>query len=554
MTEQSLSLDAAAASVFLGAVAGHPMQVLQTSKDGEAWVDGDRAAIDDSCDRRRLRELMVVQGLLARIGSTDPGVVSSLRGRRDHLDRFIVLEVARGLREHPWLAAHVTLPSDSVPVTANSTESLALARSGAPVPDKPLTWGTIKRQRRSTRGTEVLALDRQIQKALAEEIAPESEAPERNESSFFLKLMSLPMGGSLLGRILRSGSAGDSSASGSGGPGAGASRRATDLAGAGRTVNTPGVAPALLASDELGGAWYPEWDDRAKVYRPDWCQVHSRSTSLAGSISDAFISNQRLRRTLAQFALGMGSRRRAVSGDRLDLPAVVQSRVEARAGHANENICIATERARYDLGVLVLLDCSGSSTEKTTSGRPVHDVQCEVTAQLVQAWSDIGVRVACFGFHSRGRTTVHVYPVKSFDDRWGVGAVSALRSLRPGAYTRLGAAIRHGASLLTAHAGTDRLLLVVVSDCHPYDEDYEGTYAEADVRRSLEEAQAQNIRVLVVSTLSEHERARSPRLVPVETIAFAGNELAFPASFRGAMSHALSREPGPGTPVRRLVS
>ena len=537
-----VGVDPATTSMVLSAVAGRPMAVRRVSRGEEPWVDINQAAIDERWDQARLRELILAQGLLARVGASDPVVVKSLRGHREHSDRYVVLEIGRGLRQHPWLADHLTSLGEGIPHTHTASESLAVARSRAPVPEKPQTWGTVKHFRRTLNSSDVLASDRQIQRALDDEIGSEDDAPEQQESSFFLKMLSLPIGGQLLGRILRSGAAGERSGSGSGGAGAGASRRATNPTGRGQTVEFARGRIALVESDGIGGRWYPEWDYRIGAYRPDWCQIHRVPTSVGGSIAPASETNVQLRRVLARFALAIGTRKRAVSGDRLDLPAVVRARVEARAGHPSENVYLATERNRRDLGVLVLLDCSGSSTERVKrTGALVHEVQRQAAAQLVQAWTELGERVACLGFNSRGRTTVHVYPVKGFDDPWGAAGVSALDSLRPGAYTRLGAVIRHGVSVLADTAGTDRLLLVLVSDCHPYDEDYEGSYAEADAQRALAEANDKNIAVVAVSTTQDNDEHRATPLMPLAVVAHAGDTSAFPDSFGRALSQALAR-------------
>ena len=63
-----------------------------------------------------------------------------------------------------------------------------------------------------------------------------------------------------------------------------------------------------------------------------------------------------------------------------------------------------------------------------------------------------------------------------------------MNSLEPGAYSRLGAAIRHGAAVLESGGGTPRRLLVVVSDGLAYDHGYERAYGAADARRALTEA------------------------------------------------------------------
>jgi nitric oxide reductase activation protein len=74
-----------------------------------------------------------------------------------------------------------------------------------------------------------------------------------------------------------------------------------------------------------------------------------------------------------------------------------------------------------------------------------------------------------------------------------------LHALTPGAYTRLGAAIRHGSVLLDRDAGTARRLLVVISDGLAYDHGYEAAYGEADSRRALTEARNSGIGCLCLS-------------------------------------------------------
>jgi nitric oxide reductase activation protein len=78
--------------------------------------------------------------------------------------------------------------------------------------------------------------------------------------------------------------------------------------------------------------------------------------------------------------------------------------------------------------------------------------------------------------------------VKRFDDAFDVLAMRRLQGLKPGAYSRLGAAIRHGAAILERRAGTPRRLLVVISDGLAYDHGYVRGYGAADARRALAEA------------------------------------------------------------------
>jgi nitric oxide reductase activation protein len=86
---------------------------------------------------------------------------------------------------------------------------------------------------------------------------------------------------------------------------------------------------------------------------------------------------------------------------------------------------------------------------------------------------------------------VHVLPVKRFEEPFGAPAVQRLAALTPGAYSRLGAAIRHGAAVMAEKAGTSRRLLVVLSDGLAYDHGYERAYGAADSRRALSEVRRQ---------------------------------------------------------------
>src|SRR6185503_7470122 len=81
----------------------------------------------------------------------------------------------------------------------------------------------------------------------------------------------------------------------------------------------------------------------------------------------------------------------------------------------------------------------------------------------------------------------------------GAGVRARLAQLQPAGYTRLGAGIRGAGEILKTEAGTPNRLLVVLSDGFPYDDGYEGGYAEADAHRALEELRTDGIACLCLS-------------------------------------------------------
>ena len=79
---------------------------------------------------------------------------------------------------------------------------------------------------------------------------------------------------------------------------------------------------------------------------------------------------------------------------------------------------------------------------------------------------------------------------KRFDEPMSPAVTARIGGLRPGHYTRLGAAIRHASAMLAAEAAARRLLLVL-TDGKPNDLDhYEGVHGIEDSRMAVREARA----------------------------------------------------------------
>jgi nitric oxide reductase activation protein len=248
---------------------------------------------------------------------------------------------------------------------------------------------------------------------------------------------------------------------------------------------------------------YPEWDEHHRRYRPDWCSVIETPPESAESTDAtplALPDLHNLRRALASLGVELERRHRQAQGDDLDIDAAVQCQVDVIAGSAvDEAVYVDTVRGRRDLAVLVLLDISGSAGEPGVTGMPVHHHQRIAAAALTATLYELGVRVALYAFRSMGRSAVTVFPVKRFEETFGLPVLTRLGGLTPGAYTRLGAAIRHGAAVLQRDGGVGRKLLVTLSDGFAYDHGYEGRYGEADARRALAESRRQGVGCLCLS-------------------------------------------------------
>jgi nitric oxide reductase activation protein len=317
--------------------------------------------------------------------------------------------------------------------------------------------------------------------------AAETDGPDR-----FLQFFSSPGVGRgalarLLRRVLR---LGREPAGGPLGAATSATARPAPRAGSGATPAT-GAARTLegMPAAERHGRTYPEWDVHRGRYRPNWCTVHEIDPRPENGVALLVPDGPALRRPLARLGLGLDRCHRRLQGDDVDIDAAVEARADALAGALGDDaVYVESLRRRRDLAVLLLLDISGSSAESAGEGKTVHEQQRAAAAMLALALHGLGDRVALYGFYSQGRSAVHLVRVKTFNDDLDTLVMRRLGGLVPGGYTRLGAAIRHGAFMVEDRGGTSRRLLVVLSDGLAYDHGYEGRYGEADARRALAEA------------------------------------------------------------------
>jgi nitric oxide reductase NorD protein len=146
-----------------------------------------------------------------------------------------------------------------------------------------------------------------------------------------------------------------------------------------------------------------------------------------------------------------------------------------------------------------LLDASGSATDADPDGLAVHDHQRRAAATIAATLEDLGDRVAVYAFRSQSRHAVHLPAIKTFGQRFGAAGRARLNQLEPSSYTRLGAAIRGAGEILKTEAGTPNRLLLVLSDGFPYDDGYEGRYAEADTHKALDELRMDGVACLCLS-------------------------------------------------------
>jgi len=490
--------------LFASALAGRPVDVVAAAPGQRAWTDGDTVFVDASTNAHDLRCALAVQSSLLAAGSLEPDIVRRIGRRTTVATRYLAVEGHRALAQIEGLLPPTVraLIDTDIAARGDSPEaSLALALGREPLAEPPAVFGTVKVRNvlaasKNADGHHAPRGGRQPQLVDVPDDADE-------DADDVIDIFTSPVGGGgglgkLLAKMLSMArKLGDGGMPGADTP---THRVRSGPAGGGRAVVSMATAAEEGSAGGACGFSYPEWDIHRRGYRADWCTVQEAEPEPDQTGMPPVPDTHGLRRPLARLGVGLDRCRRQPQGDDIDIDAAVEAQAEFLAGSApDEAVYIDSLRRRRDLSVLLLLDASGSVGQPGTAGRTVHEHQRAAAAALMVALHDLGDRVALYAFQSQGRSAVRMMPVKRFGDDVSAVVLRRLHGLRPGAYSRLGAAIRHGSAVLKRDGGTARRLLVVLSDGLAYDHGYERAYGAADARRALSEARRQGIGCLCLT-------------------------------------------------------
>ncbi|WP_273733818.1 nitric oxide reductase activation protein NorD [Mycolicibacterium septicum] len=497
-----------------GFLAGRPVEVAAGHADEPAYTNGRVVFVSANADRDWQRREVLVQSALLGAGSLDGQYVKRLRARPSLARRYLGLEGHRVLAElGPRIALAASVAPASAAQSASCEESLQIALGRTKLDAPPDWFGTIKPSKliRTRDGSGSLATDADVRMNVEDtgpsEMDEDDEDDGPGEKSWILRLFETPTGMQAPAKFLRTlfGSSRPSGSEGAGVEvGVGSIRRTSRAGVNARPVPTP---IRFIGADRpgaaltVGGALYPEWNVFGDRYRENWCRVIDYPITAPADGSTVRVARDAvLRRRLARVGLGPKALRARADGDDVDIEATIDLFVDLRSGHSPpEHVYTERRHLARNLGVLILVDASGSATDADGEGLAVHEHQRRAAATLAVTLEELGDRVAVYGFRSQGRRAVHLLAVKSFEQRFGAAERSRLGQLQPFGYTRLGAGIRGAGEILKTKAGTPHRLLLVLSDGYPYDDGYEGRYAQADAAKALEELRAEGVACLCLS-------------------------------------------------------
>ncbi|MCW8906177.1 MAG: VWA domain-containing protein [Sedimenticola sp.] len=264
------------------------------------------------------------------------------------------------------------------------------------------------------------------------------------------------------------------------------------------------------------GILLPEWDYKKQQLLPDHCRIQPMIAADALSCE----LPQPLRRTAkklrAQFQHLAPARiwhRQQQEGSEIDLDAYMRYASDRAAGHtsASDGLYRDLRVGARDLACLLLADLSLSTDTWVNNHSRVIDVIRDSLFLFAESLSATGDRFSMYGFSSRKRDPVRVHQLKTFDEAYSGAVRGRINVIKPGYYTRMGAAVRHASNLLRDQPAGRRLLLIL-TDGKPNDLDkYEGRYGIEDTRRAIHEARQMGLQPFCV-TIDAHANEYLPHL------------------------------------------
>ena len=264
--------------------------------------------------------------------------------------------------------------------------------------------------------------------------------------------------------------------------------------------------PSAESDDTLvgEGILLPEWDYRKSDLVKDYCLLQPMIADDAEAIDLPPRLRKIAKRLRSQFEALVPSRiwyKAQNEGSEIDLDAYIHFVAEQKHAHATDEQGMFRDfRGGFrDMACLLLADLSLSTDSYVNNDARVIDVIRDSLLLFAEALSATGDQFAMYGFSSRYRDHVRFHTLKTFSESHNNITRGRINVIKPGYYTRMGAAIRYASDKLSQQRASQQLLLLL-TDGKPNDLDlYDGRYGIEDTRMALIEARRKGLQPFCVT-------------------------------------------------------
>lgn len=250
------------------------------------------------------------------------------------------------------------------------------------------------------------------------------------------------------------------------------------------------------------GIQLPEWDYRRQALREHYCLLQPMLADDAqpAALPDHLKGPARaLRNRFSALKPQRSWQRHQPQGEEIELDSWLDHLTQPE--HNSEPLACFRQRqqVKRDLSCLLLADISMSTDAGIHEDQRVIDVIRDSLQLFAEALSGTHDRFAIYGFSSIRNKQVRYHLLKNFNEAWGDPVRGRIQALKPGFYTRMGAAIRQSTAILETQR-TEQKLLLIISDGKPNDIDhYEGRYGIEDTRHAIQQARKAGLQPFCVT-------------------------------------------------------
>ena len=247
-----------------------------------------------------------------------------------------------------------------------------------------------------------------------------------------------------------------------------------------------------------------EWDYKKQSMQKGYCRLQEMTSRHAEAMELPARLRPQAHKIRRQFEALRPQRHwvsRQNEGSELDLENYINFLTDRKHGQVNCDTPVYRDvrNLSRDLSCLLLADLSLSTDAYINDNSRVIDVIRDSLYLFAEALTATGDRFALHGFSSRNRNHIRFYNIKGFNQHYDNNICGHINAIRPGYYTRMGAAIRYASQLLSKEPSSQKLLLIL-TDGKPNDLDkYEGRYGIEDTRMAVLEAEKLGLRPFCVT-------------------------------------------------------
>ena len=238
------------------------------------------------------------------------------------------------------------------------------------------------------------------------------------------------------------------------------------------------------------GTFLDEWDYSKEVYLKKYVKLQPH---LITNIEPLPLSSklkktvQKVQNELDLMELDRIKKDRLAYGDEINLDTWIDYKGLQNKSMHHQNFYENFVKNTRDMATLILADVSLSTEAGITQETRIIDMIKDGLIVFSESLERLQDRFAIYSFSSLKNTKVRFEIIKNFKEKYSAHTRGRIEAMKPGYYTRMGAAIRESTKILHKQQAENKLLLII-SDGKPNDVDrYDGRYGIEDTKKAIEE-------------------------------------------------------------------